>query len=1012
MKISDSILLQLYDYKVEFLLWDNKEKMMARTKFDKTRGAKCDVDENEMKKSIEKQHEQLLQLEKRNPQNVSYIFEPIDVVQRISEDKTVDESPGDTPDPSLTQLSENISKYITPEKKKQKVKKKETFNQKIQTIAKIVFKMCHFFSDTLCIIKHLSNTPVGLIDMVVSINLSENLLSAEQKQVFNPMVICIHSVNDMPGKDSSEGVTYEQLKEKCQPVYVKYEFMKYPPYRTPAKSQQKSIYFNDVNVILTGMLDKTELKQYLQGPSLLIEVHDRDRYGVPKEKRNSLFGTERNDDKFSNISYIKNKKGQPSAKISNIYGICKLNLFELMQGKKYIYRELPILHHRSEIFSSDNTIDSNDSLSLLSTPKYIECNSVLKLTIKLSHAFFDKIETSPKRSPVPHNVCLFSRVIFKIDEKCKEYVHNVLLTVAKLNAKQLGFDNLVEHVMVSVLSTYILSSQQLADRTLDIITGFHFVDQNLHLIVIEGLQTKALAQMIKIFNHVEVEGFAMLYNTEFVCSERLYLSLNTNILKIKLSLSLSKILKQPLLYVRNVVPRPCFDCVIRLFNLIGCNRLMDAVYYKCFPDADMIRSLTSVFVSFTPEDIKTEAITNLADKEDIKVDTKEDAKPIPMESCPQRKKEERHKTVNFIKHNAKLVHLQSEENRMKAVPQKMVEIKQPLAEMQNYSICTFNSIELAKRELVNTLDKNTLYTYGPEFHHTMTIPPVKDTLVKSEKPLKKNRRWILAQQKSILQRHVPIQRPSEARLEEIYQPYEDLSCYPERDKSKCERNYQYSWKDRKYDFDLWKNSLTKLNESAHVTESTTSDELHQKEIKEKEIESWKAKIVVSNTREKFHRVLPNTELLEKGPEASCQLERLKGLLKDEPEKLAYAIYPLHQMSALGVVNYPELDCEFNASNENPSYSTYHPQYERNNAFVPGPLWPKHSLIKYGNQTPLSNYAHDKHLKQKGKRFMTMERINPPFSTSRPVTTTLDTKEQKRENKTLKKSNTLPPQTTI
>ncbi|XP_052827704.1 uncharacterized protein LOC106878961 isoform X2 [Octopus bimaculoides] len=975
MKISDNVLLQLYDYKVEFLLWDNKEKMMARTKFDKTRGAKCDVDENEMKISIEKQHEHLLQLEKRNPQNVSYIFEPIENDQRISEDKSFVESPGDTPDPSLTQLSENISKYIIPEKKKQKIKKKESLTIKIHTIAKIVFKMCHFFSDTLYIIKHLSNTPVGLIDMVVSISLSENLLSAEQKLMFNPMVICIHSVNDMPGKDSSEGVTYEQLKEKCQPVYVKYEFMKFPPYKTSAKSQQKNIYFNDVNVILTGMLDKTELKQFLQGPSLQIEVHDRDRYAVPKEKQNPLFGNDRNDDKFSNINYIKNKKGQnsqnqSSSKISNIYGVCKLNLFELTQGRKYLYRELPILHHRSEkIFSSDRSVDPDESLSLLSTPKYIECNSVLKLTIKLSHSFFDKIETPPKRSPVPHNVYLYSRVIFKIDEKCKEYVNNILLTVAKLNVKQLGFDNVAEHLIISILSTYILSSQQLADRTLDIITGFHFIDQHLHLIVLEGLQTKAITKVIKLFHDINAEGFTMLYNTDFVCSERLYLPLNTNILKIKLSLSLSKILKQPLLYVRNVVPRSCFDCVIRLSNLIRCNRLMDAVYHKCFPDAEMIRSLTNVFASFTPEYIKTEAMANLADKEDIEVDIKEDAVPIPMESCPQMKKDERHKIANFIKHNVKMVHLQSEENRMNAVPQKMVELKQPLAEMQNYSICTFNSIELAKRELVNTLDKNTLYTYGPEFHHSMTFPPVKDTSVKSEKPVKKNRRWILAQQKSILQRHAPVQRPSEGRLEELYQPYEDLSCYPQRDKSECERIYHYSWKDRKYDFDLWKNSLTKPDEPAPVIESTTSDEQYRKELKQKEFESWKAKIVVSDIRKKFHRVLPNTELLEKGSEASCQLERLKGLLKDEPEKLAFTFYPLHQMPALGVVSYPELDCESNDLKEIPSYSTYHPQYERNNAFVPGPLWPKHRLITYGNQTPLFNCAPDKLLKQKGKRFM-------------------------------------------
>lgn len=54
----------------------------------------------------------------------------------------------------------------------------------------------------------------------------------------------------------------------------------------------------------------------------------------------------------------------------------------------------------------------------------------------------------------------------------------------------------------------------------------------------------------------------------------------------------------------------------------------------------------------------------------------------------------------------------------------------------------------------------------------MTFPSVKDTTVRSEKPsIKKSRRWILAEQKSILQRHLPVQRPSEGRVEELYQVF-------------------------------------------------------------------------------------------------------------------------------------------------------------------------------------------------------------------------------------------------
>ena len=56
----------------------------------------------------------------------------------------------------------------------------------------------------------------------------------------------------------------------------------------------------------------------------------------------------------------------------------------------------------------------------------------------------------------------------------------------------------------------------------------------------------------------------MLYNSEFSFSERLYGPLDVDVCRIKLHEPLSIICKQPLLYVRDMVPKPCFQSLVKL----------------------------------------------------------------------------------------------------------------------------------------------------------------------------------------------------------------------------------------------------------------------------------------------------------------------------------------------------------------------------------------------------------------------------------------------------------------
>lgn len=56
----------------------------------------------------------------------------------------------------------------------------------------------------------------------------------------------------------------------------------------------------------------------------------------------------------------------------------------------------------------------------------------------------------------------------------------------------------------------------------------------------------------------------ILYNSEFSFSERLYGPLDVDVCRIKLHEPLSVICKQPLLYIRDMVPKPCFQSLVKL----------------------------------------------------------------------------------------------------------------------------------------------------------------------------------------------------------------------------------------------------------------------------------------------------------------------------------------------------------------------------------------------------------------------------------------------------------------
>lgn len=117
----------------------------------------------------------------------------------------------------------------------------------------------------------------------------------------------------------------------------------------------------------------------------------------------------------------------------------------------------------------------------------------------------------------------------------------------------------------------------------------------------------------------------------------------------------------------------------------------------------------------------------------------------------------------------------------------------------------------------------------------------------------------------------------------------------------------FSWEKRDEDFELHKKSPLDFGSSPPITIHLAGEQ-RKKEIdqfKQKECEKWHSKlVVVDQSAIKTHRLGIGTELSTR---PSCSTDKLKGLLKDEPQKLSLKLsrLKLADSPALSVVQAAE-----------------------------------------------------------------------------------------------------------
>ena len=93
------------------------------------------------------------------------------------------------------------------------------------------------------------------------------------------------------------------------------------------------------------------------------------------------------------------------------------------------------------------------------------------------------------------------------------------------------------------------------------------LDGKLHIIILEGLKDFGLKDIYDNIPCKKDDGVKVLYNSAMNFSTRLYASLDVDLLRIKLFEPLENIVKKPLLYIRDMAPKPGVEALLKLYQV-------------------------------------------------------------------------------------------------------------------------------------------------------------------------------------------------------------------------------------------------------------------------------------------------------------------------------------------------------------------------------------------------------------------------------------------------------------
>ncbi|XP_044919317.1 uncharacterized protein KIAA1257 homolog isoform X4 [Mustela putorius furo] len=608
----------------------------------------------------------------------------------------------------------------------------------------------------------------SILDCFLTLKTEGPIMTEEQKQDLNPLTIKIKCVSCLP----SQPVPFHELEKLCIPVYCKYQFFKTPVHRTEGRPHGIHIHFQDINVIFLGAMQPSDLREYLEGPPMVVQVHDRDRKLEEYSRKPTLFGDDPLDAYLNLQSLIsleetENNPFESQNKIWDPYGVAQVSFADLLLGQKYLNLVVPIHScepkpkHCGQDGKSRKVVGfrvPTDGFQHNPMPmgNYLEANSLLKMRVDIAVPLQARAEApDPELSGTQ-----FGRIIFVFDSKKISLLYGLLQDITMINAKALDLDAHPIRNIQQILSAFKMRVKIQERQDLDVLTGFHLLDGKLHLLILEGLADQGLKQLWDShqsrITRAEPGKHKVLYNSALRFRHRLYADLETVLYQVHLFKPLSQLMKHSALYVRNSVLQKAFQALTRIYSICHhSTKLREVITRGLLPSSTMVKDLSQEL--------------GLPISQDDLADGKLMVFPSQPAPCPERFLSQKstlayeiqaHRDKYLRWRNTMVLKSKGQEPSLiqknitgayqlkkpsKSVV-KVIRISAPAKDaVYNYSIQTLNSTELAKKELYREMAKEPKkrFTYSQKYLSAMVEPQDSE---EEEKNAKKRSRqaWLTA----------------------------------------------------------------------------------------------------------------------------------------------------------------------------------------------------------------------------------------------------------------------------
>ena len=289
------------------------------------------------------------------------------------------------------------------------------------------------------------------------------------------------------------------------PVYCRYQFHETPVHRTEGQPHGNRVYFQDVNVIFLGAMHPSDLRQYLEGPPMVVEVHDRDRKLEGYSRKPTLFGEDPLDSYLNLQALISPKETENNPfeyreKTWDPYGVAQVSFADLLLGHKFLNLAVPVhsckpkatavgQHCRSRKVVGSQVPRGGLQCGPMPTGNYLEASTLLKLRVDVAVPLRARPE-----APEPL-AAQFGRIIFVFDSRKITLLLSLLQDVTMINARALDLDVYPLEDMQQILSAFKMRVKIQERQDLDVLTGFHLLDGRVHLLILEGLAEQGLKQL-------------------------------------------------------------------------------------------------------------------------------------------------------------------------------------------------------------------------------------------------------------------------------------------------------------------------------------------------------------------------------------------------------------------------------------------------------------------------------------------------------------------------------------